>query len=510
MLQTVKSWWRGRSTRRRHCCESSRSADREAAVRPHNTSQSHRVQLFVALDKQIVSPANHISGSTLRATAAGLGALRCLGVEGVVLEVWWGLVEAAGPGQYDWSSNHTLLQKLRELGLTVKVELCFHGNSHISLPPWVLDAGQHDPDIFFTDAELGRCFDCLSLGVDGLPVLHGRTPLHVYTNLMTAFRDEFADYLGTTIVECTIGLGPGGELRYPSTPMHRWEFPGVGEFQCYDRYMLASLRACSREVGQPDWGEETGKGPHDAGHYCRWPHQTGFFNPAGAWTTPYGTFFLQWYSELLLKHGSRVLSSAATVFARSGALLAAKVPSLHWWYNTPSRAAELTAGIFNTHKRDGYTPVVALLARANAKLLVGNAEMRNTEQPLHAACGPEEQLLQWRTTAAALGVPVGLENTLLRFDPAAYNKLETTIYTPCCSEGIDLPRPASLTFKHMCNDLFEPANWHDFKLFVRKLGSHEEDRGFGRSQLLWADYGGQDAALPESGLSPRQQAAAMV
>lgn len=29
-----------------------------------------------------------------------------------------------------------------------------------------------------------------------------------------------------------IGLGPCGELRYPSNPVeHGWRYPGVGEFQ---------------------------------------------------------------------------------------------------------------------------------------------------------------------------------------------------------------------------------------------------------------------------------------
>jgi hypothetical protein len=38
--------------------------------------------------------------------------------------------------------------------------------------------------------------------------------------------------------------------------------------------MLASLRACAHQVSQPVWGL---CGPHDAGSYKLWPHQTGFF-----------------------------------------------------------------------------------------------------------------------------------------------------------------------------------------------------------------------------------------
>jgi len=60
---------------------------------------------------------------------------------------------------------------------------------------------------------------------------------------------------GEVINEVTVGLGPAGELRYPSYPEGdgRWRFPGVGEFQCFDRYMLADLREKAEAVGHPEW-----------------------------------------------------------------------------------------------------------------------------------------------------------------------------------------------------------------------------------------------------------------
>lgn len=65
-----------------------------------------------------------------------------------------------------------------------------------------------------------------------MPVLAGRTALQAYTGFMTAFRDEFRGLLGSVVTDADIGLGPRGELRYPSTPSDsRWAFPGIGEFQ---------------------------------------------------------------------------------------------------------------------------------------------------------------------------------------------------------------------------------------------------------------------------------------
>lgn len=62
-------------------------------------------------------------------------------------------------------------------------------------------------------------------------------------------------YAGSVITELTVGMGPAGELRYPSYPEGdgRWRFPGVGEFQCFDRYMLASLKSAALDVGEPAW-----------------------------------------------------------------------------------------------------------------------------------------------------------------------------------------------------------------------------------------------------------------
>ena len=56
-------------------------------------------------------------------------------------------------------------------------------------------------------------------------------------------------------MEVTVGLGPAGELRYPAYPEGdgRWRFPGVGEFQCYDKYMLQDLKLAADAEGKPEW-----------------------------------------------------------------------------------------------------------------------------------------------------------------------------------------------------------------------------------------------------------------
>lgn len=42
------------------------------------------------------------------------------------------------------------------------------------------------------------------------------------------------------IQEIQVGMGPAGELRYPSYPEQNgtWKFPGIGAFQCYDKVII--------------------------------------------------------------------------------------------------------------------------------------------------------------------------------------------------------------------------------------------------------------------------------
>ncbi|KAL2652669.1 hypothetical protein R1flu_020797 [Riccia fluitans] len=114
-----------------------------------------------------------------------------------------------------------------------------------------MDEIRKNPDIVYTDKSGNRNYGYLSLGCDELSVLGGRSPLQVYSDFMRSFRDEFSNLLGETIMEIQVGMGPAGELRYPSYPESNgtWKFPGIGEFQCYDKYMLLSLKAAADQAG---------------------------------------------------------------------------------------------------------------------------------------------------------------------------------------------------------------------------------------------------------------------
>ncbi|KAJ1382720.1 Glycoside hydrolase, family 14 [Sesbania bispinosa] len=126
--------------------------------------------------------------------------LRAAGVDGVMVDVWWGIIEQKGPKQYDWSAYRTLFQLIQECGLKLQAIMSFHqcgGNVgdvvNIPIPQWVLDIGESDSDIFYTNRSGTRNKEYLTIGVDNKPIFHGRTAIEVYSDCMKSFRENMSD-----------------------------------------------------------------------------------------------------------------------------------------------------------------------------------------------------------------------------------------------------------------------------------------------------------------------------
>ncbi|KAL5231165.1 hypothetical protein ABZP36_029941 [Zizania latifolia] len=452
------------------------SAAREAMLHGGGGGGGRRrgTPVYVMLPLDTVGPGGQLSRA--RTLAASLMALRSAGVDGVMVDVWWGVVEREGPGRYDWEAYAELVRMVERAGLRLQMVMSFHqcggnvGDScNIPLPGWVLEEVSSNPDMVYTDRSGRRNPEYISLGGDALPVLKGRTPIQVYSDYMRSFRDRFRDYLGNVIMEIQVGLGPCGELRYPSYPEAKgtWRFPGIGEFQCYDKYMRASLQAAAQAAGHEEWGRS---GPHNTGEYRQFPEETGFFRRDGTWSTEYGHFFLEWYSGMLLEHGDRVLAAAEAVFRGTGATISAKVAGIHWHYRTRSHAAELTAGYYNTRHHDGYAPIALMLAKRGAVLNFTCMEMRDEQQPEHANCSPELLVQQVRAASRAARVELAGENALERYDESAFSQVVGT------AGGAAL---SAFTYLRMNKKLFDADNWRQFVSFVKAMAD-----------------GGKRAALP--------------
>jgi beta-amylase len=136
----------------------------------------------------------------------------------------------------------------------------------------------------------------------------------------------------------------------------------------------------------------------------------------------YGSFFLSWYSGLLIQHADLLLGATKQVLSQrcrprairearelsdGGMLyvfepavqLGIKLAGVHWWFKSRTHAAELTAGYYNTRERNGYLPIFEMLKRHSATASFTCVEMRDCEHPTEGRCSPEGLLNQVRGQA---------------------------------------------------------------------------------------------------------------
>lgn len=451
-----------------------------------DNSKKRRVPVFVMmpLDTFSITDSGLAKIRRVKALTVSLRALKLAGVHGVMVEIWWGVVERASPMQYDWSVYEDIFKMVCEADLKLHVVLSFHAclypfsspRANISLPLWVNEIGNLNKDIYYRDRHGYSSDEYLSAGVDQIPILYGRTAVECYEDFMVSFIDKFQPLMGNPIQEITIGLGPSGELRYPAHPFSdgRWKFPGIGEFQCYDKYMMADLKQAAFQAGKPDWGYA---GPHDAGSYNSFPFGEPFFKEGqGTFLSDYGHFFLEWYSGKLIEHADHILSKAVKVLKTcqqdrpDAVLLVAKVAGIHWWYDTESHAAELTAGYYNTSYRDGYDSIAAVFARHGAALNIPCMEMFDSEQPEICCCSPEGLIRQMREVARRGNIPLTGENAIERFDKEAFSQIVRNAYN----------RPQDVrafTYFRMREALFRTDNWKSFVNFVKQMYNKSQDGG---------------------------------
>ncbi|CAK7348892.1 unnamed protein product [Dovyalis caffra] len=401
-----------------------------------------------------------------------LKVLKSANIDGVMVDCWWGIVEAHSPQEYNWNGYRRLFQMVRELKLKLQVVMSFHecgGNVGddvcIPLPHWVAEIGRSNPDIFFTDREGRRNPECLSWGIDKERVLRGRTAVEVYFDHMRSFRAEFDEFFEDGIISMVeIGLGPCGELRYPSCPVkHGWRYPGIGEFQCYDQYFLKGLKKTAEARGHPFWA----RGPDNAGSYNSQPHETGFFCDGGDYDGYYGRFFLDWYARILVDHGDRILSLAKLVF--EGTRIAAKLSGSHWWYKTASHAAELTAGFYNPCNRDGYAAIAAMLKKHGAALNFSCSELRTVDQQVdfaEALADPAGLVWQVLNAAWDVGIPIASENALPCHDRVTYNKILDNAKPLSDPDGRHF---SSFTYLRLSPLLMERQTFMEFERFVKRM-----------------------------------------
>ncbi|KAJ8475747.1 hypothetical protein OPV22_019474 [Ensete ventricosum] len=409
---------------------------------PPPTRSGRGVPVFVTLPADAVTPSGRM---TRRKTmGASFMALAAAGVEGITVECWWGIVEREAPGVYDWGGYMDLVMMARRYGLKVRAIIAFHqwgtgpGDPYwIPLPQWVLKEMDKEPDLAFSD------------------------------------RDTFKDFLGVVVTEIQVGMGPSGELAYPIYPTEKLirasTAAELGEFQCYDKYMLASLSACAQNVGMSAW--EYGA-PPDASDFLKNPEETASFSGDGSWNTPYGSFFLEWYSGLLLHHGERLCITTGAIFMGTGVKISAKVGGMHWrHYSTNLHPTEITTtGYYNTVIRDGYLPILRMFARHRMTLCCPCFDLLDSEEKNNSRSGRETFLRQLLSAARMCNLPLAGENSFARLDESS---LDQVIYNSGLYYGGAYETSLSFNYVRMNRNLFDSHNWNRFTRFMRRMSNNQ-------------------------------------
>ncbi|BFU20249.1 beta-amylase putative [Entamoeba histolytica] len=397
-----------------------------------------------------------------------LNKIKSGGVAGVMADVWWGLVETS-PRNYNWNGYKELVQMVKKAGLKFQAVMSFHkcggnvGDSvTIEIPQWVRNAGAAN-DAFFKDNENNVNNEYISFAYDDSSIFEGRTPIEIYKDFMTSFKQNFQSYIDDgTINEIQVGMGPCGETRYPSYPLSRWSYCGVGEFQCNDGKSKELLKKAATDKGHSEWGNGS---PSNAGNYnSKPPSSTGFFgNGFDNYQSEYGRFFQEWYFDLLLSHTDKVLSAARNVFGNTLAL-AGKISGVHWWYNDQSHAAEMTAGYYNSNGNDAYKTLSNTFKNNNVRFDFTCLEMSGTD----GNCGssPANLVDQAFNAAGTVGIGKCGENAL---ELCGYGGCNTNgfnqIINKCKQHGL-----TAFTYLRMTRGLLDDGNaWGQFTNFVSRM-----------------------------------------
>ena len=384
-----------------------------------------------------------------------LDKLRDAQVDGVMIDVWWGYTEK-NEKQYDFHGYEKAFQLITERNMKIIPVFSFHrcGGSvgddvNIALPSFV-----HSGKPWFVDGD-GRTDDAyISFAYDEVKVSpSGRTPLEMYRDWMTAFNEKFGSWISQgKISEIELGLGPCGELRYPSYQDPKgWSYPGCGEFQAYDVEFTKLLKKDAIAAGKADFAHH----PTNVGGYNTRPGGSEFWrdDASNGFNTEYGKWYIKWYAEKMNEHASRVMKVFREIYPT--AKFSSKIAGLHWWYMTSSHCAETTAGFNNFYNYDGYRDMITVFKEFNCDVCFTCLEMLAGDN----GSNPPALVSQIIRDTHWAGLNFEGENALAIYDWDNYMRCKNWV-----SQGLK-----EFTLLRMCDNLFWDNNYNTFKGFVQQM-----------------------------------------
>lgn len=262
-----------------------------------------------------------------------LDKIKEVGVHAIATQIWWGLVETTD-NNFNWQYYERLSSLITSKGYKWIPHIAFHScseisqkNCNISLPHWIWN--KYPEKLKYKD-ESG------STSTESISVWATEIILDDYKDFLISFHDRFSN-ISDSIEEVTLGIGPKGELRYPSFT----DVQDNGKNQAHSQLALESYR-----------------------QFLKSKYKT-IDNVNSVWESEYEDFseiyslrdsdldienqttkdFYHWYNQSLIDHSEILLTTASRIFTEEKSLLrnislGVKIPNIHW-----GRTAELNAGL---------------------------------------------------------------------------------------------------------------------------------------------------------------------
>lgn len=388
---------------------------------PQNQDQAVRTNSRTQVS--VMAPLSRIQN--WNAFAARLATLKANGVDALTTDIWWGIFEAAGDNQFDWSYYLQYAEVVKNSGLKWTPILSFHqcgGNvgddCNIPIPSWIWGLGSSE-EMVYKNEDGQQNLEYVAPFFDGV--------YPQYAEAMAAFGRTFSRY-GDLITKVYISMGPASELRYPSyVNSLGWSYPQRGKLNAHSGAAIDSFRkAMLQRYGDLEsinraWGislssiEQIGP-PTDGDNF--------FIN--GIYTK-YGDDFLRWYQGVLESHLDSMLGLANRnlIPQLPNAKLGVKLAGIHWLHNSSlmPRAAEKAAGYYN------YRPILERILSHGAELTYTCLEMDDADKwraPFFSA--PKTLVNEMSELARSVGVSISGENALaIQNDRRRYQEIRDVL-----------------------------------------------------------------------------------
>lgn len=335
-----------------------------------------------------------------------LTTLKNNGVNVVEVDMWWNHFEPTARNQFDWSYYQNVFTHIKNAGLLIAPIFSFHqcgGNvgdtCNFPIPSWVWSLGtqdqmQYKSESGYYDNEYIAPYFSLAYTL--------------YDEAFNSFASNMSSFKGS-FYKIYIGMGPAGELRYPSYNANDgWSYPGRGKLQAYSGPAISNFQTAMQSKYGTIGALNRAWGTSLSGFNQVMSPSNGdnFFN-TGGYNGTYGNDFLTWYQSVLTTHMSNVMSKAHTDLDSFGVRLGGKMPGIHWQYDNPSvpHEAEDTAGLYN------YSTMIDQFKNSNTDLAFTALELQdNNVYPYYSQ--PQELVQYVANLCNQKGVPHDAENAL--------------------------------------------------------------------------------------------------